>query len=176
MGILGAGWAGESHAAAYSRLPGVEVTGLWNRTKTRAEALAGKLGYADLTVYDDWQSLIGAGNCDVISIATAPMLRSDPLLAALDQGCHVLVEKPISVGVPEARVMAAAAEAAKTVTACCFNWRYAPAYQTAREGNPLRPDRRCTRPAYRGLLPHSQPNLHRWSVGGADGHLQRNFG
>jgi predicted dehydrogenase len=93
--------------------------------------MAGKLGYADLTVYDDWQSLIGAGNCDVISIATAPLLRSDPLLAALDQGCHVLVEKPISVGVREARVMAAAAEAAKTVTACCFNWRYAPAYQTA---------------------------------------------
>jgi predicted dehydrogenase len=133
VGILGAGWAGESHAAAYSRLPGVEVTGLWNRTKTRAESLAGKLGYADLTVYDDWQSLIGTGNCDVISIATAPMVRSDPLLAALDQGCHVLVEKPISVGVPEARVMSAAAEAANTVTACCFNWRYAPAYQTAQK-------------------------------------------
>jgi predicted dehydrogenase len=133
VGILGAGSAAESHAAAYSRLPGVEVTGLWNRTKTRAELLASKLGYADLTVYGDWRSLIGAGNCDVISIATAPMLRSDPLLAALDQGCHVLVEKPISVGVPEARVMAAAAEAANTVTACCFNWRYAPAYQTTQK-------------------------------------------
>jgi predicted dehydrogenase len=29
--------------------------------------------------------------------------------------------------------MSAAAEAANTVTACCFNWRYAPAYQTARK-------------------------------------------
>jgi predicted dehydrogenase len=131
VGVLGAGWAGEGHVAAYSRLPGVEVTGLWSRTKTRAEALAGKLGYPYLTVYDDWQSLIGAGNCDVISISTAPMLRSDPFLAGLDQGCHVLVEKPVSVGVPEASVMSAAAEAANTVTACCFNWRYAPAYQTA---------------------------------------------
>jgi UDP-N-acetyl-2-amino-2-deoxyglucuronate dehydrogenase len=69
----------------------------------------------------------------VISIATPPMLRSDPLLAARDQGCHVLVEKPISVGIPQARVMSAAAEAANTVTACCFNGRYAPAYQTARK-------------------------------------------
>ena len=69
----------------------------------------------------------------MISIATAPMLRSDPLLAAMDQGCHVLVEKPISVGIPEARVMSAAARAANTVTACCFNWRYAPAYQTAQK-------------------------------------------
>ena len=133
VGVLGAGWAGEGHVAAYTRVPGVEVTGLWNRTKTRAESLAGKLGYADPTVYDDWQSLIAAGNCDVISIATAPMMRSDPVLAALDQGCHVLVEKPISVGVPEARFMAAAAEAANTITACCFNWRYAPAYQTAQK-------------------------------------------
>jgi predicted dehydrogenase len=131
VGVLGAGWAGEGHVAAYSRLPGVEVTGLWSRTKMRAESLAGKLGHADLTVYDDWRSLIGMGNCDVISIATAPMLRSEPLLAALDHGCHVLVEKPVSVGVPDARVMSAAAEAANTVTACCFNWRYAPAYQTA---------------------------------------------
>ena len=88
LGILGAGWAGEGHVAAYSRLPGVEVTGLWSRTTTRAESLAGKVGCADLTVYDDWQSLIGAGNCDVISIATAAMMRSDPLLAALDQGGH----------------------------------------------------------------------------------------
>ena len=133
VGILGAGWAGEGHAAAYSRLPNVTVTGLWNRTKTRAESLAKRLGYPSLTIYDDWQSLVGSGNCDVISIATAPMLRSDLLLAALDQGCHVLVEKPMSVGVPEARIMADAAQGANTVTACCFNWRYAPAYQTARE-------------------------------------------
>jgi predicted dehydrogenase len=61
VGVLGAGWAGEGHVAAYSRLPGVEVTGLWSRTKMRAESLAGKLGHADLTVYDDWRSLIGMG-------------------------------------------------------------------------------------------------------------------
>ena len=133
VGILGAGWAGEGHAAAYSRLPGVTVTGLWSRTKTRAESLADKLGYPSLTVYDDWQSLVSSGSCDVISIATAPMLRSDLLRAALDQGCHVLVEKPMSVGVSEARTMVDAAQRANAVTACSFNWRYAPGYQTARK-------------------------------------------
>jgi predicted dehydrogenase len=131
VGILGAGWAGEGHAAAYSRLPGVEVTGLWSRTKTRAASLADKLGYPSLTVFDDWQTLVDSGNCDVISIATAPMLRSDLLRAALDQGCHVLVEKPMSVGVAEARIMVDAAHRANTVTACCFNWRYAPGHQAA---------------------------------------------
>lgn len=132
VGILGTGWAGRSHAAAYARLPDVEVAGLWNRTKSRAESLASELGSPDLTVYDDWQTLISRGDCDVISIATAPMLRGEPLVAAVEQGHHVLVEKPMSVGVPEAQLMAAAAERAHTVTACCLNWRYAPAYRAAR--------------------------------------------
>jgi predicted dehydrogenase len=82
-------------------------------------------------VYDDWHELITRSRADVISIATAPMLRSDPLLLALSHGCHVLVEKPMSVGVTEATQMVVAAHTAKSVTACCFNWRYAPAYQTA---------------------------------------------
>jgi predicted dehydrogenase len=131
VGILGAGWAGECHAAAYRQLPDVEVTALWNRTCARADALAGKLRNPALKVYDNWQELITRAHCDVISIATAPLLRSGPLLMALDQGCHVLVEKPMSIGVREAENMVAAARTADSVTACCFNWRYAPAYQTA---------------------------------------------
>ncbi len=131
VGILGAGLAAEGHAAAYSRVPGVEVTALWNRTKTRAQSLAAKLGSPGLRVYEDWQALIDSGTCDVISIAAAPMLRSDPLIAALAKGCHVLVEKPMSIGAAEARVMVEAAQASTAVTACCFNWRYAPAIQTA---------------------------------------------
>ena len=131
VGILGAGFAAEGHAAAYSRLPGVEVTALWNRTKTRAQSLAAKFGSLGLRVYEDWQALIDSRTCDVISIAAAPMLRSDPLIAALAKGCHVLVEKPMSLGPAEARVMVEAAQASTAVTACCFNWRYAPAIQTA---------------------------------------------
>jgi predicted dehydrogenase len=60
------------------------------------------------------------------------MLRSAPLLLALEYGCHVLVEKPMSVGVGEAADMVAAAERSSSVTACCFNWRYAPALQAAK--------------------------------------------
>ena len=85
---------------------------LWNRTRTRADALAEKLRNPPLEVYDSWQELITRAHCDVISIATAPLLRSGPLLMALDQGCHVLVGKPMSVGVREAERMVAAARTA----------------------------------------------------------------
>ncbi len=131
VGILGAGDAAEGHANVYSRLPGVDVVALWSRTGARAQALADKLGRPDLNLFEDWKSPIGNGRCEVISVAAPPLLRSEPLLAALAQGCHVLVEKPMSVGAAEATVMSEAADAANTVTACCFNWRYAPAVQAA---------------------------------------------
>ncbi|MFN8490784.1 MAG: Gfo/Idh/MocA family oxidoreductase [Caldilineaceae bacterium] len=131
VGILGAGWAGESHAIAYAQLQNVAVTALWSRTRASAEGLAGRLRQPALQVYDHWQDIIEQSKVDVISIATPPMLRREPILRALAQGCHVLVEKPISVGVAEAQTIVDAAQAAKTITATCFNWRYAPTYQIA---------------------------------------------
>jgi predicted dehydrogenase len=130
VGILGAGMAAEGHATAYHRLPDVRVAGIWNRSRGRAEALAGRLEH-EPRLYDRWQDLISDDRIDVISIATAPLLRSEPLRLAVDHGRHVLVEKPISIGVPEAAEMVAAVKASPAVTAACFNWRYAPAYQTA---------------------------------------------
>lgn len=130
VGILGAGMAAEGHATAYHRLPEVRVVGIWNRSRARADALASRLA-PEPRIYERWQDMISDNRIDVISIATAPLLRSEPLRLAVDHGRHVLVEKPISIGVPEAAEMVAAAKASTAVTAACFNWRYAPAYQTA---------------------------------------------
>ena len=130
MGILALGGESALPPTAGCQASRLQAYGIGPRRGL--EALAGKLGYPNLTVYDDWQSLIGTGNCDVISIATAPMLRSDPLLAALDQGCHVLVEKPISVGYRRPASWLRRRRR-RTLSRRCFNWRYAPAYQTAQK-------------------------------------------
>ena len=105
IGILGAGWAGESHAVAYTQLPNVAVTALWSRSRASAEALAAHLQQPGLRVYDHWQDLIEQGEVDVISVATPPMLRREPVEMALSRGCHLLVEKPMSVGVASAAMV-----------------------------------------------------------------------
>ena len=132
VGVLGAGNAGSSHAAAYSRLPDVEVAGLWSRTRTRAEELAGKLDESGLKVYDDWQEMIEQGGLDAVSIAVPAVLRSEPIAAALEHGLHVLTEKPFTVHLAEARELTRLAEQAKTITAISFNWRYTPGSQVTR--------------------------------------------
>lgn len=131
VGVIGAGWAGSSHAVAYSRLPGVTVAGLWSRTRIRAEELAKKLDQPGLQVYDHWEDLIEQGDIGVISIAVPAILRREPITAALERGLCVLVEKPFTPGLSEARQLAQMAEKAKTVTAVSFNWRYSPGSQVA---------------------------------------------
>lgn len=131
VGILGAGWAGESHAIAFSQLPHVEVTALWSRTRTTAEMLAQQLNQSSLRVYDNWQDLIEQAGVDVVSVATPPMLRREPVMMAYERGCHLLIEKPFSVSLADAQAMTHAAQVAKTVTTISFNHRYAPGYQIA---------------------------------------------
>ena len=102
-----------------------------SRTRARAESLAKELKKSKIQIYDAWQDLIESAEVDVISLATPPTVRLEPLVMAFEHGCHVLVEKPFSVGLNNARAMVTAAQQASTVTAMCFNWRYAPGCQVA---------------------------------------------
>ena len=138
VGIIGTGRAGRCQARAFSRIPGVAVTALWNRTKAKAERLAADLKTQGPEVFDDWRRMIDESRVDIVSIATDPVLRRDPFVYALAKGHNVLVEKPLAWDLPEAEAMARAAGEADTVTAISFNWRYSPAcltlWRALREG------------------------------------------
>jgi predicted dehydrogenase len=131
VGVLGAGMAGDGHIRAFAQQQDVDVTALWSRTRVRAEILANQLQLSNLRVYDRWQDLIEQAEVDIVSIATPETLRREPFMLALECGCHVLVEKPFSVELVDAQAMTQAGRDAHTITAICFNWRYAPGSQIA---------------------------------------------
>jgi predicted dehydrogenase len=84
-----------------------------------------------VAVYDRWEELLDRGGVDAVCLATAPPLRRAPFADAVQRGLHVLVEKPLSVDLPEARAIAAKAARAASVTAVALKWRYAPGPQVA---------------------------------------------
>ena len=132
VGILGTGFAGRSHAAAFARLPNVAITDVWNRTRVHAEALAATLYQQCIRVHKHWEDLVEGADVDVISIATTPVLRREAFAIALERGIHILVEKPIALDLSDAKAMAEQAQTARSVTATCFNWRYLPGCLAAR--------------------------------------------
>ena len=91
-GMVGAGNICEFHVAAVKALPDVELVGITDLDRNRAQANAEKWG---TIAFDSVDQLIDAG-ANVIHVLTPPAAHAKVALAALNKGCHVLVEKPIA--------------------------------------------------------------------------------
>ena len=105
-GMVGAGNICEFHVAAVKKLaPDVELVGITDLDAARAQANAEKWG---TTAYKDLDALIAAG-ANVIHVRTPPAAHARVAIAALERGCHVLIEKPVAEDADEARKIGALA-------------------------------------------------------------------
>ena len=110
-GMVGAGNICEFHVAAVKKLLGVELVGITDLDSARAQANAEKWG---TKAYADLDALVAAG-ANVIHVLTPPSAHAKVAIAALERGCHVLVEKPIAEDEADARKIGEVA-AAKGLT------------------------------------------------------------
>ncbi len=97
-GMVGAGNICEFHVAAIKALPDVELIGVTDLDRNRAQANAEKWG---TQAFDSLDALIDAG-ANVIHVLTPPSSHAKIAKAALERGCHVLVEKPLAEDEKEA--------------------------------------------------------------------------
>ncbi len=105
---IGVGSLGRHHARNYAELASegrVEFVGVCDANVETAEKIAAEHGSPYFT---DWRELLG--KADVVSIATPTETHCEIACAFLDQGVHVLVEKPMALAVEECDQMIAAAE------------------------------------------------------------------
>jgi len=110
MAIVGAGWAGQHHAAGVREL-GTKVA-VECLVDTDAEFLAEqaeRLGVEK--TYVDYGAALADEDVEAVSICTPHPLHCAQAVAAAAAGKHVLVEKPMAMGVAEATRMVAAADA-----------------------------------------------------------------
>jgi predicted dehydrogenase/nucleoside-diphosphate-sugar epimerase len=96
--MVGAGNICEFHVAAVKALPDVELIGVVDLDRKRAQENAEKWG---TIAFDSLDQLIDAG-ANVIHVLTPPAAHAKVAKAALEKGCHVLVEKPIAEDEAEA--------------------------------------------------------------------------
>ena len=70
---------------------------------------------------------------DVFDNCGPDPVHSQPCIAALEHGKHVVCEKPMAVSVEQARRMRDAAAAATGKSMCTFNYRFVPAVRFAKD-------------------------------------------
>jgi predicted dehydrogenase len=122
IGLIGYGFMGGAHAAAIQSLPGVALYALASRTCPSDDApTRGNLDLKTAPLPDsvkwtpDWREVVTDPVIDAVDICLPTHLHKPVALAALENGKHVLCEKPMALNTSECdELMAVAANAGKT--------------------------------------------------------------
>ncbi len=98
VGVIGVGHLGQHHARLFASLPGASLVGVVDLNADRAGQVASR---HQVTVFRDAPTLLK--EVDAVSVAVPTSAHHEVAKMCLDAGVHVLVEKPITVRVEEAR-------------------------------------------------------------------------
>ncbi len=130
LGIIGMGNIGKHHAD-YLRAGKVNRCELVAVCATSADKLD---KYAPLKIYDDGEKLIKSGILDAVLIATPHYQHTTLGIKALENGLHLMVEKPISAHKADAeRLIAAHQKRKQLVFGGMFQLRVEPRYTKIRK-------------------------------------------
>lgn len=128
IAVMGTGQFGCLHARTLAALPEARLTALGNRTRSRAEALAGELGVAE--VFGSMDELIERRLADAVVIATSNETHAPLARQAVGAGLHVFIEKPVGVNLAEVQRLDEDARQAETAVmaghVCLFHSLVAP--------------------------------------------------
>ena len=91
-GLVGAGHISEFHVAALRRIPYVEIVGVHDLDRSKAEALGTRF---NIPVAESLAALRAMG-ANVIHVLTPPHTHAAVATEALLAGCHAFVEKPLA--------------------------------------------------------------------------------
>jgi predicted dehydrogenase len=104
--VIGVGHFGRFHAEKYARSPLASLVAIADRDLGRAREIAGRL---KTEAIEDFQALFG--RVDAVSIAVPTSAHFAVAKACLEQGIHVLIEKPITETLEQADELIALADA-----------------------------------------------------------------
>ena len=106
------------------------VVAVADPVKERRIALANQHGIPDSAVFASWQEIPSSSPlAQVAVVATDDRDHVDPALFFLDNGYHLLLEKPMAPDLEGCRIIVEAAERSGRLNAVCHVLRYTPYFQ-----------------------------------------------
>lgn len=110
VGVVGVGYLGRHHARVYSELPGVELVGVVDINQERAKEVA---ELYSTTAFFDYRDLFG--KVDAVSIVVPTVIHRDIAGGFIEEGINILIEKPVTTSLKEAKELMEMANRKKVV-------------------------------------------------------------
>ena len=124
IALLGTGWVADFHARAVREHPGAELVAAAGWREPSLRALAERHHVPRTTT--DWRELAVDPTVDAAVVATPNALHAPQVIAFLEAGKHVLVEKPMAPTLAAADAMVAAARRGGAWLMVAHCWRFHP--------------------------------------------------
>ena len=122
VGVIGVGYLGKFHAEKYAVSPKANLMAVVDTDEERAREVGSRLNTNALT---DYRALFGRVQC--VSVAVPTRLHFKVAHEFIEAGIDVLVEKPLTADITEARNLVAAAEARNVILQVGHLERFNPA-------------------------------------------------
>ena len=128
-GLVGYGFAGQTfHAPVLSAVPGLELAAVASSRPHKVHA-----DWPGVAVVPDAAALVGRSDIDLVVVATPNAQHHPVAKAALEAGKHVVVDKPFTLDVAEARELELLARRNNRVLAVYQNRRFDADYLTLKD-------------------------------------------
>jgi len=128
VSIIGCGVWGRNHARVFSELPNAKIRSVVDLDKKRVLDLAQKYHVNNCT---DPNKAFDDPEIDAVTICTPTVTHAELALRAIEAGKHVLVEKPMTNSIDEAKALIRAAEKKGVHLMVGFVERFNPAVREA---------------------------------------------
>jgi len=122
--VIGAGYFGQFHLEAWSRMPEVECSAIVDLNADVAMASAKEFGFSK--TYSDVETMIDEANPQIIDITTPPATHLDLIRSTSESGAAIQCQKPFCTSLQEAKEAVAFAADANITISIHENFRYQP--------------------------------------------------
>src|SRR5262245_12034540 len=122
VGVVGVGYLGKFHAEKYAASPKAKLVAVADVDSARAREIGAKTGAEPVT---DYRALIGQVEC--VSIAVPTRFHYEVARDFIAAGIDLLVEKPLTAEIAEARALVEAAERHRVILQVGHLERFNPA-------------------------------------------------
>jgi len=128
VAVIGCGSWGKNHARVYKSMQNAHLIAVADVNRNAAEEIAKMY---NVKWYTDPEKVFEMSDVDAVSVCTPTITHADIALTAIKMGKHVLVEKPMTHTIEEARELIITAEANSVYLAVGFVERFNPAVSEA---------------------------------------------
>ncbi|BAZ69737.1 MAG: Gfo/Idh/MocA family oxidoreductase [Pelatocladus maniniholoensis HA4357-MV3] len=127
VAVVGTGFGQKVHIPAFKAHPRTQVIAVYHRDLAKAQAIAQSqnIPYACDTITE----IVSLSEVQAVSIATPPFLHYEMAKEVLQAGKHVLLEKPVTLNVDEAKELYFLAKSKGVIATVDFEFRFVPGWQ-----------------------------------------------